>query len=80
MVGMWGMTSDLYHLREVTSIGQLQNNVKFVVLDEGVQVLYHVRVVQLLQVTTERETDRKRERGEYTWIQLWTLILCLVYS
>ena len=62
MVGMWGMTSDLYHLREVTSIGQLQNYVKFIVLDEGVQVLYHVRVVQLLQVTRERERQKERQK------------------
>ena len=38
----------LDHAREVAGVGQLEDDVQLVVLDEGGQVRDHVRVVQLL--------------------------------
>lgn len=39
----------LDHAGEVASVGQLENDVQLVVLDEGGQVGDHVRVIQLLE-------------------------------
>ena len=42
----------LDHPGEVPGVRQLQHNVEFVLLDEGGQVLDHVRVVKLLKKGT----------------------------
>lgn len=38
----------LYHLGEITSICQLQDNVKFIVFNERIQIFNYIGVVQLL--------------------------------